>query len=99
MKYTTNSVHGFADAGVPHGDGGWSQDATTMSRGVRIKFQMTNFIVPLNKSFMKYALKSVPGLADVWFLHGDGDGPTTPPRCLEEVRKKFQITNFTMPNN
>ena len=23
---------------------------------------------------MKYALKSVPGLADVWVPHGDGDG-------------------------
>ena len=77
MKYVINSVPGFADAGVPHGDGGWSQDATTMSRGVRIKFQMTNFIVPLNKSFMKYALKSVPGLADVGVLQGDGDGPRT----------------------
>ena len=28
-----------------------------------------------------------------------GDGPRTPPRCLEGVWKKFQLTNFTMPNN
>ena len=27
---------------------------------------------------MKYALKSVPGLADVGVSHGDGDGPRTP---------------------
>ena len=26
---------------------------------------------------MKYALKSVPGLADVGVPHGDGDGPGT----------------------
>ena len=26
---------------------------------------------------MKYALKSVPGLADVGVPHGDGDGPRT----------------------
>ena len=48
---------------------------------------------------MKYALKSVPGLADVGVPHGDGDGHRTPPRCMEEVRKKFQMTNFTMYNN
>ena len=29
---------------------------------------------------MKYALKSVPGLADVGVLHGDGDGPRTQAR-------------------
>ena len=39
---------------------------------------------------------SVPGLADVGVLHGDG--LRTPPRCLEGVRKKFQMTNLTMPN-
>ena len=26
---------------------------------------------------MKYALKTVPGLADVGVSHGDGDGPVT----------------------
>ena len=30
-----------------------------------------------NSCSMKYALKSVPGLADVGVLHGDGDGPGT----------------------
>ena len=68
-------------------------------RGVWKKFQMTNSVMPNNVSLMKYALKSVPGLADVGVLHGDGDGPRTPPRCLEGARKKFQITNFTIPNN
>ena len=48
---------------------------------------------------MKFALKLVPGLADVGVLHGDGDGPRTPPRCLEEVWKKFQITILTIPSN
>ena len=43
------------------------------------KFQMTNFTMPNNSCSMKYALKSVPGLADVGVLHGDGDSPTTSP--------------------
>ena len=59
---------------------------------------MTNLTVPNNFSFMRYAEKSVPGLADVGVPHGDGDGPRAPPRCLG-VWKKFQIANFTMPNN
>ena len=36
---------------------------------------MTNFNMPNNVSSMKYALKSVPGLADVWVPHGVEDGP------------------------
>ena len=44
---------------------------------------MTNLTMPNNFSFMKYAEKSVPGLADVGVPHGDGDGPRTPSRCLE----------------
>ena len=67
-------------------------------QGIRKKFQMTNFTMPNNISSMNCALKSVPGLADVWVLHGDGDGPRAPPRC-QGVWKKFQMTNFTMPNN
>ena len=31
--------------------------------------------MPNNISFMKYAVKSVPGLADVGVLDGDRDGP------------------------
>ena len=36
---------------------------------------MTNFDKPTNVSSMKYALKSILGLADVGVPHGDGDGP------------------------
>ena len=49
-----------------------------MSVEVRKKFQMTNFNLPNNSCSMKYALKSVPGLADVGVPHGDEDGPGTP---------------------
>ena len=48
-------------------------------------------------SSMKYAVKAVPGLADVGVPHGDGY--RTSARCLEGVRKKFQMTNLTIPNN
>ena len=68
-------------------------------QGVRKKIQMTNLTMPNNFSLMKYAEKSVPGLADVGVPHGDGDGPRTPPRCLEGVWKKFQMTNLSIPNN
>ena len=60
---------------------------------------MTNLTMSNNFSCMKYALKSVPGLADVGVQHGAGDGPKTPPRCLQVVRKKFQMTIYTIPNN
>ena len=60
---------------------------------------MTNFDMPNNVSYMKDALKPVPGLADVGVPHGDGDGPRTPPRCKEEVWKKFQMTDFNLPSN
>ena len=49
-------------------------------QGVRQKFQMTNFTMPNNISSMKYALKSVPGLADVGVPHGDRD-------CVEPENK------------
>ena len=45
--------------------------------GVRKKFQMPNFTMPSNSCSMKYALKPVPGLADVGVPHGVGDGPRT----------------------
>ena len=75
MKYAEKSVPGLADVGVLHGDGDGPRTPPRCLDGVRKKFQMTNFIVPNNNSFMKNALKSVPGLADVGVLHGDGDGP------------------------
>ena len=66
--------------------------------GVWKNFQMTNFNMPNNVSSMKYALKSVPGLADVGVTQGYGDGPRTPPRYMEGVWEKFQMTNFSMAN-
>ena len=48
-----------------------------MSVGVWKNFQITNFTMPNIISSMKYALKSVPVLADVGVPHGDGDGPRT----------------------
>ena len=60
---------------------------------------MTDFDVPNNNSSMKFALKSVPGLADVWVPHGVEDAPITTPRCVGRVWKKFQMTSFYMPNN
>ena len=54
---------------------------------VRKIFQMTNSTMPNNISSMKYSLNSVPGLADVGVLHGVGDGPRAPPRCLEGQEK------------
>ena len=68
-----------------------------MSGGVRKKFQIIDLTMPNNLSFMKFPLKSVPDLDDVGVLQGDGDGPRTPPRCLEVGRKKFQMTNLAMP--
>ena len=60
---------------------------------------MTNFDLPNNVSSMKYALKPVPGLADVGVPHGVEDGPRTTPRCVGQARKNFQMTNFIMPSN
>ena len=100
MKYDLKPVPGLADVGVPHGDGdGPRTPPRCIEGGVWKKFQMTNFNMPNNISSIKYALKSVPCLADVGVPHGDGDGPRTPPRCMEGVWKNFQMTNFNMPNN
>ena len=54
------------------------------------KFQMTHFTMLNNIFSMKFALKLVPGLADVGVPHGDGDGPRTPPRCLDGANKSFK---------
>ena len=87
MKYALKSVPGLADAGVPHGVGDGPRTPSRCMEGVWKKFQMTNFDLPNNVSSMKYTLKSVPGLADVGVLHGVGDGPRTPPRCLRGQEK------------
>ena len=70
-----------------------------MSGEVRKKFQITDFTMPNNSCSMKYAPKSVPGLADVGVPHGDGDGPQTYTQMSGGVWKKFQMTNLIMPNN
>ena len=51
---------------------------------------MTNFTIPNNTSSMKYALKSVPGLADVGVPHGVEDGPRTTPRRVGGSGKSFK---------
>ena len=60
---------------------------------------MSNVTMPNNIPSMKYSLKSVPGLADVGVLHGDGDGPQSSTQMSGGVWKKFQMTNLTMPSN
>ena len=90
MKYALKSVPGLADVGVPHGDGDGARTPPRSRGRVWKKFQTTNFYIPNNVSSMKYALKSVPGLADVGVAHGDGVGPRTPPRCLEGSGKSFK---------
>ena len=78
MKYALKSIPGLADVGVSHGDGDGPRTPPRCLEVVRKKFQMTNLIMPNNFSLMKYAEKSVPGLADVGVPHGDGDAPRTP---------------------
>ena len=51
---------------------------------------MTNFNMPNNVSSMKYALKSVPGLADVGVPHGDGDGAELHPDVWGGSGKSFK---------
>ena len=65
----------------------------------RKKFPMTNLTVLSNFCFMKYALKSVPGLADVGVLHGDGVGPQNSTKMSGGSGKKFQMTDLAMLNN
>ena len=52
--------------------------------------------MPNNISSMNFALRSVPGLADVGVPNGDEDGPRAPPRC-QGSPEKIQMTYFTMP--
>ena len=39
---------------------------------------MTNLTMPKNSCSLRYALKPVPGLADVGVPQGDGDAPRAP---------------------
>ena len=99
MIYALKSVPGLADVGVPHGVEDGPRTAAQGSGGVRTKFQISNFTIPnYTYSSMKYALKSVPGLADVGVLHGVGDGSRTPPMSVG-TRKRFQMTNLIMPTS
>ena len=88
MKYALKSVPGLADVGVPHGDGDGPRAPPRCPVVVRKKFQMNTFTLPNNISSMKYALKSVPGLADIRVLHGDVDGPQSVTLMSGGVRKK-----------
>ena len=91
MKYALKSVPGLADVWVPHGveDGprtlapgsGSKMYAYHIDQHEKLKgLGGSNFYMPNNISSMKYALKSVPDLADVGVPHGVGDGPRAPPR-------------------
>ena len=99
MKYALKSVTGLADVGVPPEVGVGPRTSPRCLEEVWKKFQITILTIPSNINSMKYALKSVPGLADVRVPHGVGVGSRTSPRCTEEVWKKFSITCITMPNN
>ena len=91
MKYSLKSVPGPAEVGVRHGDGGWPQSSTLKVGVVRKKFQLTNLTMPNNSYFMNYALKSVPGIADVGVPHGDGDGaPELNPDVWRGQEKSFK---------
>ena len=99
MKYALKLVPGLADVGVPHGVEDGPRTTPRCVGRIWKKFQMTNFIIPNNSCSMKYALKSVPGLADVGVPHGVEDGPRTTPRCVGRVWKKFLMAKFYMPSN
>ena len=85
MKYALKSAPGLADVGVPHVDGDGPGTPPRCIGRVWKKFQMTNFDKLINVSSMKNALKSVPGLADVGVLQGDGDGPNSGPRVRIKI--------------
>ena len=87
-KYALKSILGLADVRVPHGGGDGPRTPPRCMEGVWKKFQMTNLTMPNNISSMKYALKSIPGLADVRVPHGGEDGPRTPPRCMDGGMEK-----------
>ena len=75
---------------------GWGDGPRTPPRcleGVRIKFLMAIITMPNNISSLKYALISVPVLADVGVPYGVGDGSRAPPWCPEGSGKssKWQI--------
>ena len=64
------------------------------------KFQLANFSMPIDiSSIINAAVKSLPGFADFGVTHGNGDGPRTPPRCLDGSGEYSIMTIFTMTDN
>ena len=90
MKHALKSATGLADGGVPYVDGDNPRTTPRCLDVARKKFQMTILTISNNCSKRKCTKKSTSGLADVGVLHGDGDGPRTPPRCLEGSGKSFK---------
>ena len=74
--------------GVTHGVGDDPRNPPRCLERVRKKFQMTNFSIPNNFSFMKHAEKSVPGIADVGVPHGYGDAPQNSTQMSEGGQQK-----------
>ena len=87
LGYALKSVPALADVEVPHGDGDGARTPPRSRGRVWKKFQMTNFTITNNSCSIKFAPKSVPGLADVGVSHGHEDGPRTAPRWLEGLEK------------
>ena len=88
MKYALKSAPVRADVGVPLGvEDGAPELHPDVWRGVWKNFQMTNFDMPNNVSSMKYALKSVPGPADVGVPMGMV--PELPPDVWRGSGKSF----------
>ena len=50
--------------------------------------------MPNNVSSMKYALKSVPGLADVGVPHGGEDGPRTQARRSGSKMAAYYVDQY-----
>ena len=94
VKCALKLVPGLDDGGVPHGIGDGPGTPPRCPVGVRKKFQITNFAMPTKMSSVKYALKSVPFLADAGVLHGNGVGPRTPPRCQGGGPEKISNDQF-----
>ena len=62
---------------------------------------VNNFTVYINTKSMtlNMPLNQSLSLLMLGVTHANGVGPRTQPRCLEGVRKKFQMINLTIPNN
>ena len=63
-------------------------------RGVPKKFQMTYFTIPNNMFWIKYALKAVPGVADVEVPHGGEDGPRTQARGSGSKMAAYYVDQY-----